>query len=83
MLCMPFLSGCVTAYRALEIETRIVVLESKLDQLKKEVNQQNESQNTTLEHMSEEFKRFNKEILSIIDNLRKGSAEDIGNIVAL
>jgi TolA-binding protein len=75
--------GCVTAYRMLEIETRVVVLESKLDQLKKEVGQQNESQNATLEHMSTEFKRFNKEILSIIDNLRKGSAEDIGDIVTL
>lgn len=76
-------SGCVTHYRALEIETRVLVLESKLDQLKKEAQQQNESQNATLEHMGTEFKRFNKEILAVIDNLRKGSAEDIGDIVAL
>ena len=83
LLSSPFFSACVTHYRALEIETRILVLESKLDQLKKDVIQQDESQNATLEHMSSEFKRFNKEILGIVDNLRKGSAEDIGNIVAL
>mgnify|MGYP000173901615 CR=1 FL=1 len=80
---LPFFTGCVTHYRALEIETRILVLESKLDQLKKDVAQQDEAQNATLEHMSSEFKRFNKEILGIVDNLRRGSAEDIGNIVAL
>lgn len=76
-------SGCVTHYRALEIETRILVLEQKLDKFKKESNERNDTQNATLEHISGEFKRFNQEVLSMIDNLRKGSAEDIGDIVAL
>ena len=40
---LSFFTGCVTHYRALEIETRILVLESKLDQLKKDVAQQDEA----------------------------------------
>ena len=77
------MTGCVTHYRALAIESKVLILEKKLDQLKKETRQKSESQSATLEHMSAEFQRFNKEILSVIDNMRRGSAEDINDIDAL
>ena len=82
-LLAPNMTGCVTHYRALAIESKVLILEKKLDQLKKETRQKSESQSATLEHMSSEFQSFNKDILSVIDNLRRGSAEDIGDIVAL
>jgi TolA-binding protein len=76
-------SGCVTHYRAKAIETKILVLESKFQQLKKDFDENKESQNATLENISSRFERFNKDILTAIDRLRKGSAEDIGDIEAL
>ena len=76
-------SGCVTHYRAKAIETKLLVLESKFQQLKSDFDDNKESQNATLENISTRFDRFNKDILTAIDRLRKGSAEDIGDIEAL
>lgn len=74
------MSGCVTHYRAEAIETKLLVLESKLDQLKEDVNTTKSSQDATLEHINSKFEAFQKEMLSIIDSIRRGSAEDVGTL---
>ena len=79
-LSISSLSGCVTHYRAEAIETKVLVLESKLDQLREDVNTSKQSQNATLEHISTKFEAFQSEIITIIDSMRKGDAEDVGTI---
>ena len=75
--------GCVTHYRAKAIETKILVLESKLDQLKSEVKSYQGEQEATLETITARFKQFEQDMNKAISNLRQGSAQDIGDIDGL
>ena len=75
--------GCVSHYRAQEIETKIMVLESKLTQLSEQQAQTREKHEAMFEHMSKELKRFNDEVLKSIDGIRRGSADDSVNILSV
>ena len=75
--------GCVSHYRAQEIETKIMVLEEKLTQLSEQQAQTRQKHEAMFEHMSKELKRFNDEVLSSIDGIRRGSADDSVNILSL
>ena len=75
--------GCVTPFRAREIETRVMTLESKLEQLKDQQSQTQKKHEAMFEHFSKELKRFNDEVLGSLDNIRRGSADDSVNILGL
>lgn len=76
-------SGCVSHYRAQEIEEKIMVLEEKVAQLSEQQAQTRQKHEAMFEHMSKELKRFNDEVLNSIDGIRRGSADDSVNILSL
>ena len=80
-LCLIFFlagscTGCVSHYRAQEIETRLLVLEDQIKQMRKDTKSKSKQQNATLEHISSEFKVFKGEVTQSIDRIRKGSASE-------
>ena len=76
-------TGCVSHYRAQEIEEKIMVLEEKVAQLSEQQSQTRQKHEAMFEHISKELKRFNDEVLNSIDGIRKGSADDSVNILSL
>jgi len=80
---MLTLSGCVSHYRAQEMETRISVIESKLEEFNEQRKATSTKHEAMFEHMGAELKRFNDEVLKALDNLRRGSADDGVTIGAL
>jgi|LauGreDrversion4_2_1035121.scaffolds.fasta_scaffold116295_2 TolA-binding protein len=77
------LSGCVSHYRAQEMETRISVLESKLEDFNEQRKATSTKHEAMFEHMDRELKRFNDEVIKALDNLRRGSADDSVTIGSL
>ena len=83
LLCSSALSGCVSHYRAQEMEMRISVLESKLEDFNEQRKTTASKHEAMFEHMGGELKRFNDEVLKALDNLRRGSADDSVTIGSL
>lgn len=75
--------GCVSHYRAQEIETKVMVLQSKLDQLKEQQSQTQQKHEAMFEHLNKELKRFNDEVIKSLDHVRRDSADDSVNILGL
>jgi TolA-binding protein len=83
LMSASLLSGCVSHYRAQEMETRISVLESKLEEFNEQRKATSSKHEAMFEHMGNELKRFNDEVLKALDNLRRGSADDSVTIGSL
>ncbi|MEE2644492.1 MAG: outer membrane protein assembly factor BamD [Myxococcota bacterium] len=70
------LSGCVTHWRAREIEARILAQGEQIEQLKTLSEEENGRFKETLAHFARELESLQSGVVSSIDGLRRGSASD-------
>lgn len=67
----------MTHYRAKAIETKILVLESKLDQMKLDAKNHKDSVEATLETINLELKRSKEDFNKALSGIRKTNIEDV------
>jgi TolA-binding protein len=71
-------SGCVSYYRAQEIETHLLTLQNKVEQLRIREKKAKEENEATIAYLKKEFERMNAQFKDALGKLQKTTAADGG-----